>query len=105
MILGGPHQHLWGSFTVVCRETPFWVTVLQGTLSGSSPDLVAKIQREQKPPRQTVAPQQNTLLWPERQEDKSELGTDNENASGTHRDFMPHMPLNFLSWPLTFLHT
>lgn len=51
MILGGPHQHLWGSFTVVCRETPFWVTVLQGTLSGSSPDLVAKIQREQKPPK------------------------------------------------------
>lgn len=80
-------QPLWGSFTVVCTETPFWVTVLQGTLSGFSPDLVAKIRREQKPPRQTVAPEQNTLLWQERQEDKGELGTDNEKTSGTHLDF------------------
>ena len=72
---------------VVCTETPFWGTVLQGPLSGSSPDLVAKIHMEQKPHRHTVAPEQNALLWQERQEDKGELGTDSENARGTHLDF------------------
>lgn len=71
----------------MCTETPFCVTVLQGVLSGSSPDLVAKIWREQKPPKQIAAPKLNMLLWQERQEDRAELDTDSENANGTHFDF------------------
>lgn len=68
-------------------EIPLWGTALLGMLSGPSPDLVANIQKEQKPPTQTAAPKQNVLLWQERQEGKGELGRDNEDASRTLFDF------------------
>lgn len=92
MVWAEQSKPLWGSFTVVCTETSFRVAVLQGMLQGSSPDLVVKIQRGQKPPRQIVAPEHNKLHWQERQRDKGELGRDNENASCSHLDFHVSYP-------------
>lgn len=82
-----------------CAQTPFRVTVLQGILSGSS-DIVAKILREQKPPRQI----HKMLNLQERQRDKRELGRDHENASCSHFNYYASYPAVFLTCPFTLLY-
>lgn len=73
--------------------------MLQGILSGSS-DIVAKILREQKPPRQI----HKMLNLQERQRDKVELGRDNETASCSHFNYYASYPMVFLTCPFTLLY-